>query len=335
MKHRRVGWLVLLGVLVGSCKPRPGPDADSKARADSIGDSPVSARARRSTASDAGRGSLDLIEQVARCDVHPGGVFVDLGSPAAHGVTGWWSLSADPLLTDMERDGETWARVLGRKLVWRFVLDEAAPLFVSMRARGAAVRSAVVSLDARPLGTLSLGRGQGRVSSTHVTPGPVGAGAHVIELRFAGQGRSQTEPAAEIDWVRVARSEEGGTFAPPTMGQIVSNAALGGVPHRAVALRAPSSLRCPLLLPAEARLELSLGFEGPGRGEAEVLLWRDGEAPVSLYADQAEGGDHALWKPAKIALPDLAGKVATIELRARSSTAGGRLILADPLILST
>jgi len=164
-------------------------------------------------------------------------------------------------------------------------------------------------------------------------PGPVPSGAHAIELRFFGS-RAQGEPAAEIDWVRAATSEEGGTFAPPTMTQIVSNAALGGVPHRAIALRAPSSLRCPLLMPADARLELSLGFEGPGGGEAELLVLRDGEPPALVHTEQVEGGDHAEWRPLKLALPELAGKVATVELRASSSSQGGRLLFGDPTIRS-
>jgi arylsulfatase A-like enzyme len=322
----------LVGVLAASCTSRPAPNAERQARAETHVESPAATPGGKPSNREKAQDGLDLIDRLSRCDVHPGGVFVDLGSPAAQGVIGWWSLSADSMLTDVERDGETWARLSGRKIVWRFVLDEPDPLSVSMRARAGASRSAVVSLDGRPLGTLSLTRSQSRVAATHVTQAAVAAGAHALELRFTGAARNQGEPAAEIDWVRAATSDEAGTFAPPTMGQIVSNVALGAVPHRAIALRAPASVRCPMLMPSGGRLEMSLGFEGPGSGEAEVVLLRDGEAASTLYAGTIEGGDRAEWQAASVDLPDLAGKVATLELRAKSSAVSGRLLFGDPAI---
>src|SRR5215471_9496493 len=283
--------LLFFGALILSCSRAPDSDSKSKTATDTTADKPQAAR-RRNASPERERDTLELLDLLTRCDVDPKGVFLDLGSSAAQGVTGWWSFGADPTMSDVERDGETWARISGRKLVWRFVLDEPAPLVISMRARGLGARNAAVSLDGKPLGTLALSRPQSRVATAHSMPGPVPPGAHALELRFFGS-RAQGEPAAEIDWVRAATSEEAGTFAPPTMTQIVSNAALNGVPHRAVALRAPSSLRCPLLMPADARLELSLGFEGPGGGEAELLVLRDGEPPALVHTEQVEGGDHA------------------------------------------
>ncbi|HEY3593011.1 MAG TPA: hypothetical protein VGL13_04035, partial [Polyangiaceae bacterium] len=324
------GSLPLLALLATSCQSRP----DAEPRVDPLRAVPA-APAHRSTAKVNVQDGLDLIDRLSRCDVDPGGVFVDLGSPSAQGAVGGWSLSADSTVTDVERDGETWARLSGRKLVWRFVLDEAAPLSISMRARAGASRSAVLTLDGRPMGTLSLTRSQTRVAATHVTPAPVGAGAHALELRFTGVAKNPVEPTVEIDWLRAATTEENGTFAPPTMGQIVSNVALNGVPHRAIALRAPASVRCPMLMPSGAsRLALSLGFEGAGSGEAEVVLLRDGEPPATLYTASIEGGDKAEWTPATIDLPDLTGKIGTLELYAKSSAAGGRLLFGDPKIQS-
>jgi arylsulfatase A-like enzyme len=325
MHRRRLTASILLGALAPACTSRPAPEAESKARAS------AQPEAVHSPVTKQNAESLALVDRLSRCDVNPGGVFVDLGSPGAQGVVGGWSLSPDDGTTDVERDGETWARIFGRKLVWRFVLDEAAPLSVSMRARGIAARAAVVSLDTKPLGTLFLTRNQTRVIGTHPTAGLVSPGAHVVEIRFPG-ARAPTEAAAEIDWIRAGSGEQEGTFAPPTTGQIVSNAALSGVPHRAVALRAPASLRCTALLTPGSRLELALGFEGPGRGEAEMLALRDGEPPSLLDRAEVEGGDHAQWKPASLALSDVGGKPATIELRAKSSSQGGRLLFGDPVV---
>src|SRR5215510_3955481 len=74
--------------------------------------------------------SLDLIDELWRCEIDHGGVLIDLGSPAARGVTGSWTLAPDASFVETERDGETWVKVLSRSFAMRFVLDEATPAFV-------------------------------------------------------------------------------------------------------------------------------------------------------------------------------------------------------------
>src|SRR5262252_5383719 len=135
--------LLLFGALVLSCSRTSDSDSKSKAPAETTADKPQAAR-RRTANPERERDTLELLDLLTRCDVDPKGVFLDLGSAAAQGVTGWWSFGADPTMTDVERDGETWARISGRKVVWRFVLEEPAPLVVSMRARGMGARNAAV-----------------------------------------------------------------------------------------------------------------------------------------------------------------------------------------------
>jgi hypothetical protein len=169
--------------------------------------------------------------------------------------------------------------------------------------------------------------------TTRATTAPIAAGAHAVELRFSGPTRGQTEPLAEIDWVRIGTSEdESQTYAPPTLKQIVSNVSLGSVPHRSVALRPPSTVRCSTYVPAGARLKLAMGFEGNGEGDAELLVARDGEAPVLLRAEHVKGGDRAEWTPVDVGLDAFAGKVATIELRSSSGAPGARVLFGDPTI---
>ena len=127
-----------------------------------------------------------MLERLSRCEVDHQGVLVDFGGPAVQGITGAWSLSSDNGLVDAERDGETWARAMNRNLAVRFVLDQAEPLFVSLRARGGLSRSVAVAIDGRPLGVMPLIRGQARVVSTRATGSAVAAGAHSIDIRFAG-----------------------------------------------------------------------------------------------------------------------------------------------------
>jgi hypothetical protein len=213
--------------------------------------------------------AVHWVDRLSRCELDRAGPLIDLGSPASQGLTGSWSLTPDPTVVDIERDGETWARVFGKSLTLRFVLDDAAPVFVAMRARGVASRNAAIELDGKPLGSVSLIRGQARILSTRPTPAPVAPGVHSISLRFGGAARAQGEALAEVDWIRAGTAEEdedARTYAPPTQNEVVANIPLGGVPQRSVALRAASTLRCTTFVPAGARFKALLGFEGQGTG---------------------------------------------------------------------
>ncbi|HMI87818.1 MAG TPA: sulfatase-like hydrolase/transferase [Polyangiaceae bacterium] len=279
--------------------------------------------------------AVHWVERLSRCELDRAGPLIDLGSPAAQGLTGSWSLTPDPTVTDIERDGETWARVFGKSLTLRFVLDEPAPVFVALRARGVASRSAVIELDGKPLGSVFLIRGQARILSTRPTPAPVPAGTHSIDIRFSGAARAQAEALAEVDWVRAGTAEEdedARTYAPPTQNEIIANVPLGGVPHRSVALRAASTVRCTTFVPAGARFKALLGFEGQGVGESAIVASRDGEPSIVLHTEQVKGGDHAAWSPVDVELDSMAGKIVTFELQSRGGTPGSRLLFGDPTL---
>jgi hypothetical protein len=273
------------------------------------------------------------VDRLARCEVDHRGVLFDLGSPAMPGIVGTWAIGSDPGIADVEHDGATWARVTASRSILRFVLDDPMPFFVSMRVKGVAARNATVLVDSKPIGFLPLVRGQIRIVSTRLTSAPVPAGAHALEIRFTGTLRGNTDPLAEIDWVRLGVSvDETSTYAPPTQREIVTNATLGGEPHRSITLRAPSSVRCTTFIPPKAVLHTAIGFAGTGWAGAEVLVRSDGEPPVSIGAAQVEGGDSARWKSVDLPLDAFAGKIATIELRADTASPGGRLLFGDPAV---
>ncbi len=319
----RLAALVVGLALGSSCHDKPSSEDTAPRPADP----PAPVTTERKPA------ARDLVDRLSRCEVDHQGVLIDFGGPSVQGITGAWSLSSDNGLVDAERDGETWARATNRNLAVRVVLDQAGPIFVSMRARGGLSRSVAVALDGRPLGVMTLVRGQARVVSTRATAYAVAAGAHSIDIRFAGAGRGQTDPLAEVDWVRVGTSEDDSrTFAPPTMNQIVSNASIGGVPHRSIALRVPSTVRCTTFVPVGGHLKLALGFEGQGRGEAEVQVTRDGESAVALRSEQVQGGERAAWTDVDVSMDAFAGKVITIELKAKGEASAGRLLFGDPAL---
>ncbi|HEU4411930.1 MAG TPA: sulfatase-like hydrolase/transferase [Polyangiaceae bacterium] len=276
---------------------------------------------------------FDVINNLARCDVEHRGLLFDLGSPAVEGLEAW-RLGPNAEVAAVEREGASWARVSARSLSYAFTLDRPQPLFVSARVRGLASRSAQVLLDGKPFGSLAFSRNQTRIVSTPPAAAPVPPGLHTLGLRWQGGGRG-AEPFAEVDWLRLGVADDDpSSFAAPTLRDVSQNVALKGVPHRALALRAPGRVRCSLGVAPEARLRVSVGALGAGEGEAEARLEAEGEPPLSLRGERVAGGDQAAWVDWDVPLSAREGRVVTLELSAPAATRGARVLFGDPTVVA-
>ncbi len=276
---------------------------------------------------------LDLLQRIHRCDIEHRGWFFDLGTPATEGLTSYL-LERDGGTSSLERDGATWLRVGRREISVRFVVEEPTRVFVGARVRGGVAKSAAAFIDGKAVGQLAFGRGAARVVSTPQTTAALAVGTHTLTLRFPSAPRDTVEPIADVDWVRVGvADDQGGTFAAPTLIDAVTNVALSKVPHRALALRAPSAVRCTLGVPAERRLRVSIGLEGVGEGDAEVRFVEEGKPPEVLRSVKVIGGETAAWTEVEAPMAAMAGKIGTIELVARGTSRGARLLFGDPALL--
>lgn len=280
-----------------------------------------------------GRTVYDFVANVGRCDVDHRGLTVDMGTDAIVGrIPG--DTGVPPDLKPLEHHGATWTAVHRKTLKLRFTLPEPTPVFVSARLRGHRAKSAVVGVDGATLGTLRFSRDEIQVASTPTTKLPLDAGMHTLTIRFLARGRDKDKPRAEVDWVHVGVPDElEATFGAPTLSDVVNaRAALGGVPHASLALRAPGAVRCALRVPAEGRLKTSVGMQGVGEARAEIRVLRDGEEPVTLHQSLVTGGEDAQWKAIDLDLDSFAGKFVTLELRSASGTPSGRLLFGDPAV---
>ncbi|HLM72584.1 MAG TPA: sulfatase-like hydrolase/transferase, partial [Polyangiaceae bacterium] len=276
----------------------------------------------------------DLVEVLPQCDLEHRGVLLDAGTPALIGRYGWLD-GLPPGTSDVEHDGSTWTRVAEKKLTFSFLLHEPTPIFVAARTYGLGARSASVALDDQPLGTLSFHRGQIRVASTGTTTLAADPGLHSITLRFAGRARGDEAAYADLDWIRIGIPDESpATYGAPTLRDVIlPAAALSGVPHRSIALRAPGAARCAFHLPEGARLRTAIGLLGPGEGDAEIRALRDGKKPEVLKSVHLTGSDKAVWTDVDLPLKSVAGSLMALELRAVSAPPGGRVLFGDPVLV--
>ncbi len=323
-RARAAALALAASVLAGcnGCGERlPGPPA------------PTSSGSAPAAPHPAARVALDLLARLGSCDLEHRGLLVDLGTEALTGRTGW-SLGVPAGVESTEHDGSTWSRIDSRSLDLTVTLTERSPVFVSTRAVGLAARSAAVYLDDQPLGTLAFTRDVIRVATTPTTTLPVDPGMHTISLRFSSRGRSE-EAFAELDWLRVGvPDEDPSTYGPPTLRDVVAPAAaLGGVPRRALSLRAPGAARCALRVPPGGRLRASVGVLGGGDGEAEVRLLRDQSKPEVLTSIPISGGPKAAWTEIDVPLGAFTGALVALELRATRAAKGSRVLFGDPAVV--
>lgn len=276
---------------------------------------------------------VHIIGALRGCDLEHRGLLFDAGANALLGRIAW---QGDVLagIHSIEHDGSTWARVAERRIKLAFVLPEASPIFVSLRAVGLVARRAAVTLDGHLLGTVRFQRDQIRITSTPTTSLPADAGPHTLAIRFSGRARDG-EAFADLDWIRIGvPDDDPTTYGAPTLRDVIAPAAaLSGVPHRAVSLRAPGSVRCAFRVRRTTRLRSSVGLLGRGEGHAEVRVVRDGVPPVVVYSAQVAGGDKATWIEADVPLEAFAGQIVSLELRATETARGARVLFGDPALV--
>ncbi|MBI4950522.1 MAG: sulfatase-like hydrolase/transferase [Myxococcales bacterium] len=286
-------------------------------------------------AADGGvREVASLVDMLPDCDIHHRGLIVDLGTDETTGRFGW-RIAAPENLTTVEHDGATWARIYDRSLSLQVLVAESTPVFVAARVVGRDSKSAAVLVDGVDVGVLSFGKGDIKVASTHATQVPLSAGLHLLELRFRGREKAGSDPFAEVDWVRLGvPGDNEGTYGAATLGDVRNpSAVLGGEPHRAIALRAPASVRCGLRIPEGGRVRVAVGMQGDGKAEAEIAVRVDGESRSVLQEVEVEGGAQAEWSNLEVPLSDYGGRVVSVELAAVKTTGTGRLMFGDPALV--
>ena len=318
----RVVGIALVAAACGDPKPE-GPDAGlSAVPAPGFGDGPV-----------ADRVVMSLFDQIATCEIEHRGLLVDLGTELAAGRVAQRAEEA-PALETVEHHGANWSVVSARTLDVNITLAEPTRLFVAANLQPIGAKNVAFFIDDQPMGGVRLKPGSDpRIVSTNATELPFDAGEHTLSVRFSP---AKVKGAyAHVDWIRVGFPDEiRATYGPPTLSDVLqADAALGRIPHRALRLKAPSVVRCPLRVPKGARLRSALGLLGGKEGTAEIAVRIDGQPPTLLLQKALTGGDDAKWEDVDVDLDPYAGKLVHLELRTAGGANPGRVLFGDPEVL--
>jgi hypothetical protein len=323
-------WRLLLGftALAAGCDGEPTSDSSPR--------TPPAESPRIERSEPPGSERFELLGDLSRCEFFHKGLLIDLGGPESRWRRGYALDSADDEAPS-ERQGGSFARMTTKRQTYDFWLSEPIDgARITARIYGASSVRVVAQIDALRAGSLRLDGAEPKILPLVTVSEPLAAGRHTLSLRFLRPAASSDEPYAEIDWLRVARTEQPveaqQNYAAPTLRDIVSDVALDDKPKRALVLRAPSAVRCPVRLGKNVAFHTMLGFWGNGKGRVEVRLLREGEPPISLSQRSVTGGGGATWVPLELDLRAFASQFVGLELSVLEASAGGRVAFGEPLL---
>jgi len=281
---------------------------------------------------------IDFVSGDAACTLSHRGVLLDLGDTSMRArMNGTKLQPAD--VEVREHEGASWVGVHDRSLELSFVssTDSKAEtgVVVEARMRGGTAKSASVYLNGKPVGVLQLVKGETKVASAHATNVTLAHGANELLVRFNGAGRTakdNRDNLAEIDWIRVGPADGDAPYAAPTRSDALTTLTIGGMARRGVSLRAPGSMRCGGFIANGAILEGQIGVSG-GEAEAEVRVLVDRAEPRVIGSFKLGGEGAPPWQPISLPLGDV-GTLAAVELVAKTSTKGARVVFAEPRVVA-
>ena len=276
---------------------------------------------------------LDFVADDGACTLSHRGVLLDLGDATMRARMHGAKL-VPPDVEVREHEGASWVSVHERSLELSFVsFGESKPetgIVIEARVRGGTAKSASVYLNGKPVGVLPLTKGETKIVSAHATGAGLVRGANELLIRFTASGKTTRDNLAEIDWIRVGPADGDAPYSAPTRSDALTTLTIGGLARRGISLRAPGSIRCGAFVPNGAVLEGQIGVSG-GEAEAEVRVLVDRAEPRVVGSFKLGGEGAPPWQPVSLPLGDI-GALAAVELVAKTSTKGARVVFAEPRV---
>lgn len=330
MRSALLGVLVLAGT-AGACSR--GGDAPSETGSAAV---PLAASAAPGEKNAiAAAPALDFVRGFDACTLSHRGVLLDLGDATMRARMSSTKLKA-PDVEIREHEGASWANLHARSLELSFVSPTETKaeggIVVEARILGGAAKSASMFLNGRLIGVLPLVKGEAKIVSARAQGAQLTRGANELLVRLSGGARATRDNLAEIDWIRVGPVDGDAPYSAPTRSDALTTVTIGGLARRGISLRAPGSIRCGGFVPNGAVLEGQLGVSG-GEAEAEVRILVDRAEPRVVGSFRLGGEGAPAWQPVSLPLGDV-GTLAGVELVAKSSTKGARVVFAEPRVVA-
>ena len=324
--------LLLFAALVGGldCRPRSDSPPDQREALSSSEPSDT-----RSAAKDPRRSATPFADSVA-CRIDHGGMFLDLGTETSHAHRSFALGPFSNLASDTWSD-QSYTRFLARDTHYDFWLRDGLDAFeLRVRAKGGTANTLVARIDQFALGSEKVRVDTFETLTFSGPKLPLGSGRHQLDLRWVGRPPADGRPYGMAEWIHWAEPEQTSPqYRAPRQRSLRDDVVVGKEPRRALVLEAPASLGCSVEVLRDTKLVLGLGYRGEGALVTQIRARRDG-APPQVLAERRLLGDAATgWTDLELDLDKVGAHLVELELRALGGSAGSRLAVSEPRIVST
>lgn len=280
--------------------------------------------------------AVSTFGDLTTCRIEHYGPFLDLGQLDNPGLPAYRLQPMAGLHSDSWQ-GQSHTRYERRTATYDFwVTNPIAEPHLLVRAQAGATRRLSVSLDGRALGTRrakSAKFGTLHYSAAHTALLP---GRHQVRIRWTGRQRGTNPAFGMIRWLEFRETSQSKLVGrAPHRQSLFADIVLAGTVRRALILRNPTQIACPMTAAPGTQLKVDLGFWGEGQGVATIAALRDGLEPLVLGEFRVAGGKNAKFRTIQLSLDALGGQPFHLQFGAPSGTPTGAIAFAEPRVTVT
>ncbi len=274
---------------------------------------------------------LSLLSIKDRCTLWQSGLVLDLGNESSDSRRAFRLLDPDPVQIE-NRFGTGFRHLDQMNTDFVFWLTEPMEDFeVAARVISTGSERMAAYIDGKRLGAASLKSDQPIVASISGRDRTLERGRHRLTLSLSRPTSGSL--GADFSWVRIgSRPETNITLA--SVSDTFSEVTVEETRMRSVVLRPGARLRCPIRIPAQARLKTQWGIWGEGSAEVEVAVHTDDGQRIVVASAEREADDPRAFQTLEADLTPFASQFVDLELTAPRALGRSQVAFADPKVVS-
>lgn len=273
-----------------------------------------------------------ILEIKDRCYLREHGLILDLGSDAAAAYENFSLQRKDPP-EPIFYEGQSFRTFeqMSQDFVFWTQKELPATGFEAL-VRGANSERIAVYIDGERLGAAQLKPDVIRIVRMSRSDRPLTVGQHRLTLGLSrphGNG-----PSADIGWVRLGPPSTLDSDQPASRDQVFSEVSIGKDRLAGIVVKPGAIVSCPLWLPDQAQLSVSLGIWGAGMAEGEISVV-DQQGVEHIVARTLRNEDEKRgYVATTVDLSRFSSQFVDLQFRAQRHSQGARVVFGAPRLVT-
>lgn len=273
-----------------------------------------------------------ILEIKDRCYLREHGLILDLGSSAAAAYENFSLRRKEPPVSTFY-EGQGFRRLDQMSQDFVFWTQKELPMsgFEAL-VRGASSERIAVYIDGERLGAAQLKPDEIRTVRMSRSERPLPAGQHRLTLALSRpRGNS---PSADIGWVRLGTPSTSDKDQPASREQVFSEVTIGEQRQAGIVVKAGGIVSCPVWLPDQAQLSVSLGIWGAGMAEGEILVVDQHNVEHVVARTLRNEEEKRDFVPTTVDLSRFSSQFVDLQFRAQRHSQAARVVFGAPRLVS-